>query len=149
MKELLSFWVEAEPRAKQSFRVGKGRGFTPQYIKNWQGKVGGTAQQAMMVNGFNEPFACHMTVTLIFFLGDARRIDLDNLSKAVQDGMNKIVWVDDQHNIKLVLDKYICREKQGVWVKVERNDRPVEVTAAQMPLIVMGTWLPLLEMEAS
>lgn len=148
MTELISFFVDGEPRAKQSFRAGRNGGFTPAYIKAWQSDCGWAGQQAMHAHGFMEPFECHMTVTLIFFLGDARTIDLDNLSKCVQDGLNKVVWKDDKKNITLVLDKYICREKQGVFVKVERNDRPVEVTAAQMTLIVMGVWLPVLEMQA-
>lgn len=61
-------------------------------------------------------------------------------AQAVQEIAANIlsVWADDQQNISLVLDKYICREKQGVWVKVERNDRPVEIFASQMPWIVNG-----------
>lgn len=141
MSAIITFFVPGEPRAKQSFRAsrrGKG-GFTPAYIKAWQSDVGWAGQQRMRERGYMEPIeALSFTVTLIFFLGDARRIDLDNLSKAVQDGLNNVVWKDDQQNISLVLDKYICREKQGVLVKVEENVRPIEIDLEQMQVLVLA-----------
>ncbi len=141
---LITFFVPGEPRAKQSFRAsrsGKG-GYTPAYIKAWQSDVGWAGQQRMRELGFMEPIeAVSFTVTLIFFLGDARRIDLDNLSKAVQDGLNNITWKDDQQNIRLVLDKYICREYQGVLVKIEPNNRTVEIDAEEMKVLILGAEL--------
>lgn len=139
----IAFFVSGEPRAKQSFRASKtGRGFTPGYIKAWQSDVGWAGQQRMRELGFMEPIeAVSFTVTLIFFLGDARRIDLDNLSKAVQDGLNNIAWKDDQQNIRLVLDKYICRERQGVLVKIEPNSRPVEIDMEEMTVLILGAEL--------
>ena len=140
----IAFFVSGEPRAKQSFRAsrsGKG-GYTPAYIKAWQSDVGWAGQQRMRELGFMEPIeAVSFTVTLIFFLGDARRIDLDNLSKAVQDGLNNIAWKDDQQNIRLVLDKYICRERQGVLVKIEPNSRPVEIDMEEMTVLILGAEL--------
>lgn len=132
------FFVSGEPRAKQSFRASKsGRGgFTPAYIKAWQSDVGWTALKAIRKIGMMDSLEDNLTVTLTFFLGDLRRIDLDNLSKAVQDGLNKITWKDDQQNISLHLEKYVCRTRQGVLVKIEENYRPVEISEEEMNDIV-------------
>lgn len=129
----ISFFVASEPRAKQSFRVGHRGGYTPARIKAWQADVGWAGQQAMRQCGFEGPLQGNLTVELVFILGNLRRIDLDNLSKAVQDGLNGIVWDDDKQNIRLVIDKYVCRTRQGVYVKVSLNNRAVEVNEAELP----------------
>jgi Holliday junction resolvase RusA-like endonuclease len=133
----ITFFVDGEPRAKQSFRVsGRGGGFQPARIKAWQADVGWCAQQALRRLEMIDPLKGNLSVELTFFLGNARRIDLDNLSKAVQDGLNNVVWLDDQQNITLTLNKYVCRERQGVLVKIAENQRPVEVTLEQMKSMI-------------
>jgi len=134
MNEPITFFVDGEPRAKQSFRASRkgGRGFTPAYIKAWQSDVGWCAQQALRRLEMIDPIEGNLTVELTFFLGDARRTDLDNLSKAVQDGLNNVAWIDDRQNITLILNKYICRERQGVLVKINSNERRVEITLQEM-----------------
>jgi Holliday junction resolvase RusA-like endonuclease len=135
----LSFFVEGQPRAKQSFRVaGRGRGFTPAQIKAWQSDVGWIAQQHMRALGMVDPMCGSLTVQMIFFLKTARRTDLDNLSKAAMDGLNGVVWEDDQQNVRLILDKYICRAKQGVFVQVSKNERPLEISEELLSECVGG-----------
>jgi len=79
-----------------------------------------------------DPIPGSLTVELTFFLGDGRRVDADNLSKCVMDGLNGIVWEDDRQNIRLVIDKYICRRRQGVLVKVLPNDRALEISEEEL-----------------
>lgn len=130
---MITFFVDGEPRAKQSFRVsGRGGGFQPARIKAWQSDVGWCAQQALRRLEMIEPIKGNLSVELTFFLGNARRIDLDNLSKAVQDGLNNVAWLDDQQNITLTLNKYVCRECQGVLVTIKPNPRAVEITLGEM-----------------
>ena len=155
MNWTISFFVEGEPRAKQSFRVsGRGGGYQPARVKAWQADVGWCAQQAMRRLAMMEPIGDNLTVELTFFLGNARKIDSDNLSKAVQDGLNKVAWIDDQQNITLVLHKYICRECQGVLVTIKPNHRKVEVTLGEMKCMIglanYGLEMPaaMLEMQA-
>jgi len=137
VRELISFFVEGEPRAKQSFRVsGRGRGFTPARVKAWQSDVGWNAQLAMRRLGMIDPLEGNLTVELTFFLGNARKVDSDNLSKAVMDGLNGIPWIDDQQNITLIIHKYICRECQGVLVKIKENDRKAEVSLKEMKSMI-------------
>lgn len=126
----LAFFVPGVPRAKQSFRVaGRGRGFTPARVRGWQADVGWAAQLQMRSLGLYEPTGERVTVELAFFLPDARRIDLDNCSKAVLDGLNGIAWDDDQQVVRLLINKYICRQRQGVWIRISSNDRPLEIPA--------------------
>jgi Holliday junction resolvase RusA-like endonuclease len=126
---MICFFVPGEPRPKQSFRVsGRGRGFTPARVKDWQADVGWAAQQRMRELGMFDPLEGSLTVELTFILGDRRRVDLDNLAKCVQDGLNNIAWNDDQQNVRLVLNKYVCRAKQGVFVKITPNNRPIEIS---------------------
>lgn len=133
MIPIITFFVEGEPRAKQSFRVaGRGRGFTPARVKAWQADVGWCAQMAMRRLGMIDPLEGNLTVEMTFFLGNSRKVDADNLSKCVQDGLNNIAWTDDQQNITLIVHKYICRERQGVLVKISENDRKVEVSLKEM-----------------
>ena len=140
MTAVISFFVEGQPRAKQSFRVsGRGRGFTPAQIKAWQSDVGWTAQQHMRALGLVDPICGSLTVQIIFFLKTARRIDLDNLAKCVQDGLNGVVWEDDQQNVRLILDKYICRAKQGVFVQVSKNERLLEISEELLSECLTGS----------
>lgn len=129
---MIVFFVEGEPRAKQSFRVGNHGGYQPARVKAWQTDVAWIAQQATRKAGLIEPLQGYLTVEMTFFLGNSRRIDCDNLSKAIQDAMNGIVYKDDRSNIRVVIEKYICRERHGVLVKVSENWRPVEISKLQM-----------------
>jgi Holliday junction resolvase RusA-like endonuclease len=129
---MVEFFVAGEPRAKQSFRATRGGGYQPARVKAWQNDCGWAGQQAMRALGRIDPIESGLTVELIFFLGNARRIDLDNLSKCVQDGLNGVVWKDDQQNITLWLSKYVCRTKTGVLVRVFENNRPVVISEPEM-----------------
>lgn len=124
----ISFFVSGVPCPKQSFRVaGHGRGFTPARVKDWQQEVGWAAQRKMRALGMDQPLSGNLIVHLCFFLKDRRRQDLDNLSKSVQDGLNGIVWYDDHQNVRLILDKYVCRARQGVHVHVIPTARAFEI----------------------
>jgi Holliday junction resolvase RusA-like endonuclease len=132
------FFVEGQPIAKQSFKVGRvgGRvsGFTPARVKSWQSSVGTIAQLRMRSNGLLEPLAENLLVRLTFFLQDARRVDSDNLSKCVLDGMNNVVWNDDKQVVDLVITKFICRERQGVLIQVYPNPRRMEISLDEMDI---------------
>ncbi len=123
---LAYFFVSGEPRPKQSFRVGSRGGYQPARVKAWQTEVAIEAQRIMREMGrFNEPFRTgKLSVTLSFYLGDKRKVDIDNLCKPVLDGMNKIVIGDDQQVCELRIKKYAGKEETdgrvGVQVMVMR-----------------------------
>jgi Holliday junction resolvase RusA-like endonuclease len=135
----ITFFVEGNPVAKQSFKVsrsgGRVMGFTPARVKSWQEAVAWTAQRRMRALRLDEPIDGNLTVRLTFFLKDARRIDSDNLSKCVLDGLNQVVWIDDRQVIDLIITKYICRDHQGVLVRVESNPRRMELSLAEINII--------------
>ena len=116
----IEFFVPGEPRAKQSFKYAGRRSFTPARIKAWQVDVGWAAQQAMRkARLFDEPLTGPIGVDLLFQLGNHRRIDPDNLSKAVLDGMNKICFKDDSQIVDLHIHKTVTdKESAGVRVRI-------------------------------
>lgn len=123
----ITFFVEGEPRPKQSFRVsGKNGGYQPARVKAWQTDVAIAAQDAMRKLGrFNEPLQEQLSVSLLFFLGNNRRVDIDNLSKAVLDGLNGIVFQDDQQVVELSLRKLVIGhpdETAGVHVAIANSE---------------------------
>ena len=124
----LSFFVEGPARAKQSFRYRRnGHSFQSARVKGWQADVGWAAQQAMrqQVDHLDRyPLHDQIAVEMVFFLkptkktGKAARIDLDNLSKGVLDGLNGIAWDDDQQIIDLHLRKAVCGKNVHPGVNV-------------------------------
>lgn len=110
--------VSGEPRPKQSFRYSsRGGGYTAAPVKAWQDTVAWEAKIAMkgmdMLSGY-------LSATMIFRLGNKRRVDLDNLSKAVLDAMNGIVYEDDTIVCKLKLYKMVVKKKDaGVSVVID------------------------------
>ncbi len=117
-KGVLKFVVSGEPCAKQSFRATlSGHGYTPARVKAWQDAVGWAGKQAMLEHDL-QAAAGPMMVRLDFYLGDRRRVDLDNLSKAVLDGLNRICWEDDQQVTALTVVKHVNGTRPRVAVEV-------------------------------
>lgn len=118
--EVGNFFVPGEPRAKQSFRVThKGKktaGFQPARLRSWQEAVAWEAKLA----GFKPDnlLAGEIGVSLTFYLPTRRKIDLDNLSKAVLDGMNGVVYEDDQQTVELRIRKFYRPSAPGVRVRI-------------------------------
>lgn len=109
------FNAAGEPRPKQSFKyTANGGGYTPAHVKQWQDHVSWRAKEAMQGR---EPIKGPVSVQLIFCLGDRRRVDCDNLSKAVLDAMRKIVFVDDCQVVNLHLVKHVA-DTPGVLISV-------------------------------
>lgn len=130
MNEPICFFVEGAPRAKQSFRYSRFGNHQSPMVKAWQKDVAWTGQRHMHLLG-RDLLEGRLSLELTFFLPNARRVDSDNLAKCIQDGLNGIVWKDDQQNIDLVIHKYVCRTLQGVLIKVCENDRALEVTKSE------------------
>lgn len=116
----IEFRAEGEPRPKQSFRVvrdgGKVRGFTDKKVKEWQESVAWSARSAMAGGEYLDG---KVRVELLFELSNKRRVDCDNLSKAVLDSCNGVIWQDDSAVVDLHIRKIVSKTP-GVTVVVEQ-----------------------------
>lgn len=103
---MITFKVDGNPLPKQSFRVNskgvKVFGYRDKRVTVWQDKVGWAARAKM---GGRPPLRDDLNITIRFTRANKRRVDIDNLSKAVLDAMNGIVYKDDQQVKELHLYK--------------------------------------------
>lgn len=109
------FSVNSEPVPKQSYRAVRGGGYTDPRVTAWQRSIAKEAREAMQGCA---PFAGPVSMRVLFRLGNVRRVDLDNLNKAVCDALNGIVFVDDAQVVNLLLLKQINRDDPGIDVYV-------------------------------
>ena len=112
----LSFYVKGDPVPKQSFRLiekrsGKTHGYADPRVVSWQNAIGYEANLHC-----RELLTSHVSVRLEFYLSNRRVVDLDNLSKAVLDGLKGIAFKDDNQVIKLELSKQVDKENPGVRI---------------------------------
>lgn len=90
------------PVPKQSFKKGAGGrgGYTPEQVKQWQDAVRIIAANAMQIQD-QDCTEGPLRAELEFILPDRRRRDIDNLTKAVFDGMTGVVFYDDDQVVAL------------------------------------------------
>jgi Holliday junction resolvase RusA-like endonuclease len=103
--EKISFQVKGQPipkaRARTIRKGGKTWSFTPKKVTKWEQKIHEEAKKH-----FPEPLDGPLALTLIFYMKrpKSRRKDtyvsttpdLDNLEKAVLDGLSDVAYTDDR-----------------------------------------------------
>jgi Holliday junction resolvase RusA-like endonuclease len=131
----VEFTLDAEPVAKARARAGAGgRFYTPKKTSDYESIVALQAKVAI----FGLPkFDSACCLSLVFHMpipkswsqkkraqaisGEIKHTskpDLDNLIKAIKDGLNGIVWVDDAQVVRVVAEKKYS-ENPGVECCVE------------------------------
>jgi Holliday junction resolvase RusA-like endonuclease len=106
--------IDGEPVPKQSYRATKrGGGYTPERVKTWQTLVKLKAREAWR----RDPLTGPVAMRVVFRLGNRRRVDLENLQKAIGDALNGVVYQDDSQITSLHLAKML-HEKPGVLIEV-------------------------------
>jgi Holliday junction resolvase RusA-like endonuclease len=150
-REALYFEVPGEPKGKQrpgfTSRGGK-RAYTPSQTVAYEREVGYLAKQTIMERGGWElDGAFEVTITACFsipkswpkwrqqaaaegLIPHTSKPDGDNITKAVCDALNGVVWTDDsrvyhKEIVKLYTDKEPC----------------VEVTVWRKPTLTREVWL--------
>lgn len=118
----IEFTIYAEPVAKARARAGAGgRFYTPKKTSDYETIV---AMQAKIAMEGRAPIDSACCLSLAFHIpmpkswsqkkraqaisGEIKHTskpDLDNLIKAVKDGLNGIVWVDDSQVVRVVAEK--------------------------------------------
>lgn len=122
----LSFTVPGEPRGKgrPRFVRATGRAYTDAQTASYENRIMLAACAAKGAQGLLEPFDGPVVVVCTAYLqtpasasrkrreamlmdrlSPTKRPDLENISKALLDGMNGVVYRDDAQVIRLVIDK--------------------------------------------
>ena len=138
MSLVFSFTVPGEPvakgRARAFVRGGRVAHYTPDKTERYEARVATFAQQAMagarpleggvalsVVARFSIPASWSKKRRQAAMDGleqVTKRPDLDNVLKAIKDGMNGIAWLDDSQVVQLVDCRKVYAEQPGVDVIV-------------------------------
>jgi len=110
--------IPCEPRAKGRPRVVKGHAYTPKRTREYETMIAWVlrlawAERALM----NGP----LEVSLGFWLGTRRRVDADNLCKAVLDAAQGVVFEDDSQIVDLRVTRDVSRDCPRVEIVIERR----------------------------
>jgi Holliday junction resolvase RusA-like endonuclease len=95
----LRFKVEGRPVGKERPRIGKnGHIYTPTKTKAYERTVG---WRFLMAKG-TTPWSLEgcFFVSVVFRRGDNRRADVDNVLKAILDGLKGVAYNDDAQVVK-------------------------------------------------
>lgn len=114
-RRLRRFELELEGLAltKARPRVTYGHAYTPQRTREWEERVAIAFLQA-----HGRPLLAGPVAVRIEF--NQRRGDLDNLAKAILDGLNGVAWVDDAQVCQLLLSRpWEPRGRARTWIAVE------------------------------
>ena len=108
---------KGRPRVVARRRKGGGMfpvAITPERTVQWEQAVRRAAEQARIT-----PMTGPVRLTCAFFLPTRRRVDIDNLGKAVMDALNGIAFADDSQVFELAtskrLDAKAPRVVVGLW----------------------------------
>jgi Holliday junction resolvase RusA-like endonuclease len=122
---MIEILVHGVPVPKQSFRISGHGGYRDPRVTAWQSTVA-MATLLWMQNHLlqiKRPLfgSGSIDLSLDFYLPDRRRVDLDNLSKAVLDALNGYLWADDRQIVRMVLTKVagVGKHAAGVLIKVQ------------------------------
>lgn len=107
---LATFTVPGNPRPKERARVVKGHTYTP--------KATVLAETAVLdafydAYPFWSPVETHVGLEVAFYRETRVRADLDNLTKLVQDALNKHLYLDDAQIVRLLATKQYAGKGNG------------------------------------
>lgn len=121
----LSFTVPGTPVPKQRARRGKGgRFYTPEKTAAYEHSVQVYAVAAMARAGWPVRTRARCAVTVHVYWADARNRDIDNVFKALADGMNEVVFDDDRQIFEQHAFKHIDDASPRVDVEVTLLGEP-------------------------
>lgn len=98
------------------FSRGGGRTYTPEPTVRYEKLIGDCA---IIMRPANWPQNGKYSVKVEAYFKDARRRDIDNVAKSVLDGLNGILWADDNQVAELNATKTIDRDNPRTVVTVE------------------------------
>lgn len=125
MPRSLLFVVPGCPVPKQSFRSTRRGFFTDSRTRQHQDQVRLYAMAAVSRHLGGKKLEGRVELHAAFWLPDRRRVDIDNLSKCLLDGMKNEVFADDSVVCRATLEKdvdrgsprtlILCTELEDSW----------------------------------
>ena len=114
----LAFVIPGRPQGKQRPRLGKGGCvYTPTATKKYERAV---ANWALVCRPRIWRLDWPIAVEVSCYFSDERCHDIDNVLKAVMDGMNGVLYHDDSQVVSASVSKAIDRSDPRVEVRVRR-----------------------------
>ena len=111
--------VPGRPVPKGRPRLGvRGRKafvYTPERTKAYEETVGWHARAAVQ----GDALECPVAVVIDLYLYGKQRIDVDNCAKSILDGMNKIVYTDDNQVVDLRVRKLRVKNRRQERAEIE------------------------------
>ena len=98
------------PRSGQSGRGQGSHTFIPTAIRHYQEELRWAMAGAMRKAKVRQPLEDPVELRLHFQRSTRRRVDLDNLVKAVQDAANGLLFEDDSQIVRLEAEKTVGAE---------------------------------------
>jgi len=137
--EAVKFRIKAEPIAQGRPRLttinGQARAFDPKKSRDWKAFIKDVAEKAMYDAGHDKPFDGPILARMRFGFElpkshhrkrtprprqwHTKRPDIDNLSKAIFDACESVVFMNDTQIVRIVADKIICEQGEAPFVVAE------------------------------
>jgi Holliday junction resolvase RusA-like endonuclease len=112
------FEVSGEPVPKGRPRMTKtGHVYTPKKTATYERKVALLATIARQ-GAHRKPFTGPVGISAVFRFGTKRRIDIDNVLKAVLDSLNGILYEDDSQVMEIQVRKVMGSDEPGAHIVV-------------------------------
>lgn len=112
-----SFVILGTPIPKARPRVYRGRAVTPPRTLHYEALVKLAAKAARV-----RPTDARVAISLAFFQPTLRRCDLDNLAKAVLDGLNGVAYLDDSQVDELHVYRELDRDNPRCLVTIDTRE---------------------------
>ena len=110
----IKMWFSGNPIPKARPRFGFGRVYTEESTSEWEETVGWQCKDQFK----HRPLLGPLSIDFIFYRDNLRRVDLENLEKAMLDGLQGILYEDDSQ-VKEKHGKVLySKEHPGVEVEI-------------------------------
>lgn len=121
MSNEFTFEIPGKPQPKQRARRGRnGRWYTPEATRRYE-RLAASCALAARPQGWVTQGRFELGVTL--FMPDRRRRDADNCVKSIADGLNGVIWADDDQIVAGAYTKEIDPDNPRAVVTVTRIEK--------------------------